>query len=152
MPGVPASQKSVADFFNVKGKVQAVENQLDEIRGDAEEYLVCEDKLNKEYRQAAVARLQLQWRYYVELSEVCAVSEGCDTTRGTVSGCDTYQSIVSTDMEKIETLREEGGGSLKGAKTTKSDTNLNKNENNTHLPEWSLYWRQKLSKFQAKES
>ena len=106
------------------------------------------------------ATKQLQWRYshrqeqddYVELSEVCAVSEGCDTTRGTVSGCDTYQSIVSTDMEKIETLREEGGGSLKGAKTTKSDTNLNKNENNTHLPEWSLYWRQKLSKFQAKES
>ena len=117
--------------------------------------------LNKEYRQAAVARLQLQWRYshrqeqddYVELSEVCVVSEGCDTTRGTVTGCDAFQSIVSTDMEKVETLQEEGADILKGSKTTtKSDTNLNEKENNTHLPEWSLYWRQKLSKFQAKES
>ena len=131
MPGVSASQKSVADFFNVKGKVKAVESQLDKIIGDAEEYLVCENKLNKEYRQAAVARLQ--WKYsrwqeqdnYVELSELCAVSEGCDMTRGTVTGCETYKSIVSTDMEKIETLQEEGGGRLKGATTTKSDTKRN---------------------------
>ena len=105
--GVSASHKSVADFFNVKGKVQAVENQLDEIRGNAEEYLVCEDKLNKEYRQAAVARLQLQWRYshrqeqddYVELSEVCVVSEGCDTTRGTVTGCDVRACHIFPNLE-----------------------------------------------------
>ena len=60
LPGVSANQKSVRDFFYVGSSVCSVRQtgvipgQLDTLVDSAEEYLLCELVLEKEYRLAMV--------------------------------------------------------------------------------------------------
>ena len=72
LPGVSAHQKSVAEFFS-KTTPKIISTSTEPV--DSEEYLVCEDVLEREYQLARAARQKLPWCYgMAELSlYVCDV-------------------------------------------------------------------------------
>ena len=60
LPGVSAHQKSVAEFFS-KTTPKIISTSTEPV--DSEEYLVCEDVLEREYQLARAARQKLPWCY-----------------------------------------------------------------------------------------
>ena len=64
LPGLSASQKSVADFFSKTDKqILPTDTVPDVVCVDSEEYSVWENSLKKEYRFVRAARLKLPWSY-----------------------------------------------------------------------------------------
>ena len=73
LPGVSATQKSVADFFSVRVNVTEPLVPQNVCSNEDEYMLLSEARLSQEYRLEMVRRLKLRW--VCEQSAVCAIPE-----------------------------------------------------------------------------
>ena len=157
LPGVSANQKSVRDFFSVGSSVCSVRQtgvipgQLDTLADSAEEYLLCELVLEKEYRLAMVKMLQLRWRCQniyttrIYTPKTCQrggeEGENSKLKGGNRAICSISKRLVKKSGSVAEItnifLQEGVGGSSKNQQQSKDALITDK----------SLNFRQKLSKF-----
>ena len=80
LPGVSAHQRSVADFFSKNiTKILPILPSPALISVDREEYLLCEEALEREYRLARASRLKLPWCY--------GMGQLCENVRGVEPVC-----------------------------------------------------------------
>ena len=103
MPGVSAKQKSVRDFFLVKNCVSqtgVISGQPETLADSADEYLLCEPVLEREYRIAMVNMLQLRWKYLSSLRQELG------NMRGVMSGCDVSCDNIVVSKECEQTVAE----------------------------------------------
>ena len=98
LPGLSASQKSVADFFSKTNKpILPTDTVPGVVCVDREEHSLCEKTLEKEYRLVRAARLKLPWSY--DVNRLCVYKCGASSEQWGVFGQSDVEGVISVEHD-----------------------------------------------------